>query len=100
MLLLASYLRILGKLLVPLSFHSVTRNILDFNKWITQPLGTIPQLRVTLGGKIVYLDVMVVHDPLDFNFLLARDYVYAMKDLVSALFRVMCFHHNGNIVTI
>jgi hypothetical protein len=79
---------------------SVTQNLLDFNKWITQPLGILPQLPVTLGGKIVYIDVMVVHDPLDFNFLLGRDYVYAMKALVSTLFRVMCFPHNGNIVTI
>ena len=43
---------------------------------------------------------MVFHDPLNFNFLLGRDYVYAMKALVSTLFRVMCFPHNGNIVTI
>jgi hypothetical protein len=43
---------------------------------------------------------MVVHDPLDFNFLLGRDYVYAMKYFVSTLFRVMCFPHNGSIVTI
>ena len=49
---------------------------------------------------MVYIDVMVVHDPLDFNLLLEEDYVYAMQDFVSTLFRVMCFPHNGNIVTI
>jgi hypothetical protein len=49
---------------------------------------------------MVYIDVMVVHDPLDFNFLLGKDYVYAMKYFVSTLFQVMCFPHNGNIVTI
>jgi hypothetical protein len=43
---------------------------------------------------------MVVHNPLDFNLLLGRDYVYAMKDFVSTLFRVMCFPHNGHILTI
>jgi hypothetical protein len=43
---------------------------------------------------------MVVNDPLHFNFLLKRDYVYVMKALVSTLFRVMCFLQNGNIVTI
>jgi hypothetical protein len=48
----------------------VTENLLAFNKWITQPLGILPQLPIILGGKIVYIDVMVVHDPLDFNFLL------------------------------
>jgi hypothetical protein len=49
---------------------------------------------------MVYIDLMVVNDPLEFNLLLMRDYVYAMRDLVSKLFRVMCFPHNGNIVTI
>ena len=32
--------------------------------------------------------------------LLGRDYVYAMKVVVSTLFRVMCFPHDGKIVTI
>jgi len=49
---------------------------------------------------MVYIDVMVVHDSLEFNLLLGRDYVYSMKDFVSTLFRVMCFPHNGHIVII
>ena len=43
---------------------------------------------------------MVVQGPLDFNLLLGHDYVYAMKAVVSTLFRVMHFPHDGNIVTI
>jgi hypothetical protein len=43
---------------------------------------------------------MVVRDPLDFTLLLGWDYVYAMKALVSILFRVISFPHNGRIVTI
>ena len=43
---------------------------------------------------------MVVQGPLDFNLLLRRDYVYAMKAVVSTLFRVIHFPHDGNIVTI
>ena len=47
---------------------------------------------------------MVVQGPSDFNLLLGRDYFYAMKAVVSAvvstLFRVMHFPHDGNIVTI
>jgi hypothetical protein len=53
-----------------------------------------------LGGKIVFIDVMVVQDPLDFTLLLGRDYVYAMKAIVSTLFRVISFPHDGRIVTI
>ena len=43
---------------------------------------------------------MVVQDPLDFALLLGRDYVYTMKDIVSTLFCVISFPHNGRIVTI
>jgi hypothetical protein len=53
-----------------------------------------------LGGKNVFIDVMVVQDPLDFTLLLGWDYVYAMKAIVSTLFRVISFPHDGRIVTI
>jgi hypothetical protein len=43
---------------------------------------------------------MVVQDPLDFSLLLGRDYVYAMKAIVSTLFRVISFPHDGWVVTI
>ena len=43
---------------------------------------------------------MVVQVPLDFNFLIGRDYVYAMKVVALTLFRVMPFPHNGNIVMV
>ena len=55
---------------------------------------------ITLGGKTVCIDVMVVQGTLDFNLLLGRDYVYAMKAIVSTLFRVMHFPHDGKMVTI
>jgi hypothetical protein len=42
----------------------------------------------------------VVPGPLDFNILLGIDYVYSMKDVVSMLFDVMHFPHNGSIVTV
>jgi hypothetical protein len=53
-----------------------------------------------LEGKTVFIDVMVVQDPLDFSLLLGRDYVYAMKAIVSTLFRVIYFPHDGRVVTI
>ena len=43
---------------------------------------------------------MVVQGHLDFNMLLRRDYVYPMKAIVSTLFRVMHFPHDGKIVII
>jgi hypothetical protein len=73
----------------------VTHNLLDFNRRTSQPLGTLPQFPITLGGKTVFIDVMVVQDPLDFSLLLGRDYVYAMKAIVSTLFCVISFPHDG-----
>jgi hypothetical protein len=78
----------------------VTQNLLSFNRRTSQPLGILLQFPVTLGGKTVFIDVMVVRDPLNFSLLLGRDYVYAMKAIVSTLFRVMSFPHDGRIVTI
>ncbi|MCY6488262.1 hypothetical protein, partial [Actinobacillus pleuropneumoniae] len=61
-------------------------------------MGVLPQVPITLGGKTVLIDMMVVDSPLDFNMLLGRDYVYAMNVVVSSLFRVMCFLHEGKVV--
>jgi hypothetical protein len=78
----------------------VTQNLLYFNRRTSQPLGTLPQFPVTLGGKTIFIDVMVVQDPLDFSLLLGRDYVYAMKAIVSTFFRVIYFPHDGRVVTV
>jgi hypothetical protein len=78
----------------------VTQNLLDFKRRTSQPLGTLPQFLITLGGKNVFIDVMVVQDPLDFTLLLGRDYVYAMKVIVSTLFLVISFPHNGRVMTV
>jgi hypothetical protein len=79
---------------------SITQNLLALNRRTSQPLGTLPQLPVTLGGKTVFIDVMVLQDPLDFSLLLGRDYIYDMKAIVSTLFRVISFSHDGQVVTV
>jgi hypothetical protein len=78
----------------------VTQTLFSFNKRTSHPLGILPLFLVTLGGKIVFIDVMVVQDPLDFDLLLERYYVYAMKAIMSTLFHVIYFPHNGRMVTI
>ena len=77
-----------------------TNQILAFNRRATTPLGILPHFPITLGGKTICIDVMVVQGPLDFNLLLGCDYVYAMKVVVSTFFRVMHFPRDGKIVTI
>jgi hypothetical protein len=76
------------------------QNLLAFNRRTSHPLGVLPQFPVTLGGKTVFIDVMVVQDPFDFDLLLGRDYVYAMKAIVSTFFCVISFPHDGIVVTI
>jgi hypothetical protein len=79
---------------------SASHELLAFDRRPSEYLGVIPQLPISLGGKIVHVDVIVVQGPLDFNMLLGHDYVYVMNFVVSTLFRVMHFPHNGSIVTI
>ena len=78
----------------------ITQNRKAFNRTISEPLGILPKFSITLEGKTICIDLMVVLGPLHFNLILGRDYVYAMKAVVSTLFRVMYFPHNGNIVTV
>jgi hypothetical protein len=78
----------------------ITQTLLTFNKRTNHPLGVLPQFPVTLGGKIVFIDVMVIQDPLDFDLLPGRDYFYAIKAIVSTFFHVMSFPHDGIMVTI
>ena len=63
-------------------------------------MGILAQTPVTLGGKTVLVDFMVIEDPLDFKMLLGRDYVNSMQVVVSIFFHVMYFNHGEEIVTI
>ena len=74
-----------------------TDQILAFNRRPTAPLGTLPYLPITLGGKTICIDVMVVQGPLDFNLLLGCDYVYAMKDLCPHSFELCIFPMMGRM---
>ena len=78
----------------------VTQNLLAFDREPYQPVGILPKFPVTLGGKTIYIDVMVVQGALDFSLPLDRGYVYAMGALVSSLFHVAYFLHDGRMVTI
>ena len=75
-------------------------HILSFHKHPSEYLGVLPQLPISLGGNTILVDVIVVQGPLYFNMLLGHDYVYAMNVVVSMLFKVMHFPHNGSIITI
>ena len=77
-----------------------TSQLLEFDRRTSTSLGILAQTPVTLGGKTVLVEFMVIEDPLDFNMLLGCDYVYDMKYVVSMLFHVMYFPHNESIFTV
>jgi hypothetical protein len=78
---------------------SASHELLYFDRHPSEYLGILPHFPILLGGKIVLVDVIVVQGPLDFNMILGHDYVYAMNVVVSTIFRVMNFPHNGIIFT-
>jgi hypothetical protein len=65
---------------------SATSQLLDFDRRPSEYLGILPQFPITLGGKTILVNMIVVQGPLDFNMLLGHDYVYAMNVVVSTLF--------------
>jgi hypothetical protein len=78
----------------------VTQTLFTFNRRTSHPLGILPYFLINLGGKTFFIDVMVVQDPLDFDLLLGRDYVYSMKVIVSTIFPMISFPHDGRMVDI
>jgi len=86
------------KALSSLSLLLEMRNLTGFDKGTSRPLGILPNVPITLRGKTIQLNVMVVQGPLDDNLLLGRDYIYCMRAIVSSLLRVMFFLYEGRMV--
>jgi hypothetical protein len=66
----------------------------------SSPEGLFQNVPVELGGKTILIDIEVIDAQLDYNILLGRTYMYAMKAVASSVFRTIMFPHNGKIVTI
>jgi hypothetical protein len=71
-----------------------------FNGSGFKPYGVLPSLPVTLEGKTVQVEVEVFDAPLDYNLLLGHSWVDSMRAVVSTLFHVVHFPHQGKIVTV
>ena len=82
------------------SLVSTSSQLLVFDRRTSIALGILSQTPITLGGKTILVDFMVIEYPLHFNMLLRCDYVYAMQAVVSTFFHVMYFNHGEEIVTI
>jgi hypothetical protein len=71
-----------------------------FDGHLFKPHGIIPSFAMQLGGKTMCVEVEVVDAPLEYNLLLGRSWTYAMHVVVSIVFLVLLFPHEGRIVTI
>jgi hypothetical protein len=71
-----------------------------FNGSDLKPYNVLPSLPVTLEGKTVQVEVDVFDAPLDYNLLLGRSWIDSMRAVVSTLFHVVRFPHQGKVVTV
>jgi hypothetical protein len=62
--------------------------------------GGLPSLPITLEGKTVQVEVEVFDAPLDYNLLLGHSWIDSMHAVVSTLFHVVRFSHQGKVVTV
>jgi hypothetical protein len=65
-----------------------------------KPYGVRPSLPITLEGKTVQVEVEVFDTPLDYNLLLGCSWIDSMHVVVSTLFHVVRFPHQGKVVTV
>ena len=65
-----------------------------------RPHGILPAFEIKLAGKAVSVEVEVIDAPLDYNFLLGRNWTYEMSAVASTVFCVVVFPHEGKVVTI
>ena len=72
----------------------------DYDGNPTKAQGILPHVPITLAGKTVLIDIEVINAQLDYNLLLGRSYLYAMRAVASTIFCLMMFPHEGNIVMI
>ena len=72
----------------------------DYDVHPTKSQGKIPHVPITLARKKVLIDIEVVNAQLDYNLLLGRSYMYAMRAVASTVFHLIMFPHEGKIVTV
>jgi hypothetical protein len=71
-----------------------------FNGSGFKPYGVLPSLPITLEGKTVQVEVEVFDAPLDYNILLGCSWIDSMHTIVSTLFHVVHFPHQGKVIII
>jgi hypothetical protein len=70
-------------------------NVIGFKSY-----GVLPSLSIMLEGKAVNVEVEVFDATLDYNLLLGCSWIDSMRVVVSTLFRVLCFPHQGKFIIV
>jgi hypothetical protein len=71
-----------------------------FNGTSFKPYSVLPSFSITLEGKSVNVEVEFFDAPLDCNLLLGRSWIDSMRAIVSTIFHVVRFPHQGKVVTV
>jgi hypothetical protein len=71
-----------------------------FNGCSFKPYIVLPSLPIMLEGKMVQVEVEVFDTPLYYNLLLGRSWIDSMCTVVSTLFRVVRFPHQGMVIIV
>jgi hypothetical protein len=71
-----------------------------FNGSGFKPYDVLPSFPIVLEGKTVQVEVEVFDTPLNYNLLLGRSWIDSMCAVVSTIFRVVHFPHQGKVITI
>jgi hypothetical protein len=61
----------------------------------SSPEGLFQNVPVELRGKKIFIDIEVIDAPIDYNILFGRNYMYAMNEMASFVFRMMMFPTTG-----
>jgi hypothetical protein len=57
-------------------------------------------LSIILEGKSINVEVEVFNAPIDYNLLLGHSWIDAMCSIVSTLFHILRFSHQGKVITV
>jgi hypothetical protein len=71
-----------------------------FNGSSFKPYGVLPSLSITLEGKSVNVEVEVFDAPFDYNILLGHRWIDVMHAIMSTLFHVLHFPHQGKVIIV
>jgi hypothetical protein len=82
------------------SLNESQNTLKAFNGSGFKAYGVLPSLTITLEGKMVQVEVEVFDAPLDYNLLLGHSWIDSMHAVVSTLFSVVRFPHQGKVVTV